>query len=921
MSTDGEIVHLQELLAAHRGTLGALLRQVAITTEAYALPAQLAGIANARKEIARIKASLRDAGVKVDDWMDDKEPSRTAESPKKSAFAPPQMARLTLLMEGDVQRFTSEEQASCIFLLSRAINIAPEHIRIVYIGAGSIRLIIELPEDAATRLISLREINAPALQKLRIQAVYRQLPATEQKPARGLRPTVEGNDHNFQAVDSMVMINLFGDYVAGDKFTGDKVMGDKIIHHYPQPRPTIDPAAAQALLDRMPLDIVPAPAALPAPHRMPLRHNPQFVGRASDLMALAAALKAPSSLPHTEEGVRVRAVAAITTGIGGVGKTQLAAEFAHCYGQFFAGGVFWLSFADPAGIDAQIADCFVKLYEEGGEFSQNEQVAKVYAAWEQKTPRLLIFDNCDDMPGATAEQLLMARLPKTGECRVLVTSRRGQWRSSLGISAHHLDILPRAESLALLRSQRADLSDTEADAIAKVLGYLPLGLSLAGRYLGSYSDDAFGQPVVYLANIQKQLLGHPSLAEGDPLSPTQREIGLRAAFDLGFKQLRPQDLIDALALTALTCAAYLAPGEPFPRNLLLATLGEDTDNEDVARQRSDALRRLVALGLLEVVEHGTLRIHRLIAAFVREAAGDDTALDAVRHVMIQEARNRNAKKNPAGFVPILPHLLALIPTAQQPENLRTAGLRNELGRYLWMRGEYEQAKTNFERSLHAREHTLGRDYPETARSLNNLALVYQDLGQNERARDFYQEALQIFDHQNPKSAEVAAIFGNLAVVQRDLGDAKQALRYCLKALKLCRQIYGDNHLQTALSFNNLAVEFHIAGKYAQARRLYRCAYAIYRAEHPNIANPEIARTLHNLGELLEDQGRYRRACPYFRRALAMLEQVLSPSHPDIADTMTHLAHCLRCLGEIDQANAIEQRISVMRESKQQDDCA
>jgi hypothetical protein len=54
------------------------------------------------------------------------------------------------------------------------------------------------------------------------------------------------------------------------------------------------------------------------------------------LKALAAALK-----PHA-------GTAAITTGIGGVGKTQLAAEFAYRYGQFFAGGVFWISFADPS---------------------------------------------------------------------------------------------------------------------------------------------------------------------------------------------------------------------------------------------------------------------------------------------------------------------------------------------------------------------------------------------------------------------------------------------------------------------------------------------------------------------------------------------------------------------------------------------
>jgi hypothetical protein len=65
---------------------------------------------------------------------------------------------------------------------------------------------------------------------------------------------------------------------------------------------------------------------------MPLRRNPLFVGRDADLRTLAAAFKGGGA-------------AAITTGIGGVGKTQLASEFTHRYGQFFMGVVFWLSFA------------------------------------------------------------------------------------------------------------------------------------------------------------------------------------------------------------------------------------------------------------------------------------------------------------------------------------------------------------------------------------------------------------------------------------------------------------------------------------------------------------------------------------------------------------------------------------------------
>jgi hypothetical protein len=108
-------------------------------------------------------------------------------------------------------------------------------------------------------------------------------------------------------------------------------------------------AHAEARLAAMPLDVVPAPAALPAGSHMPLARNPLFVVREADLKALARGLKAG-------ETAAVGQIAA-ATGLGGIGKTQLASEFVHRYGQYFLGGVFWLSFADSDAVPAEIATC------------------------------------------------------------------------------------------------------------------------------------------------------------------------------------------------------------------------------------------------------------------------------------------------------------------------------------------------------------------------------------------------------------------------------------------------------------------------------------------------------------------------------------------------------------------------------------
>ena len=80
---------------------------------------------------------------------------------------------------------------------------------------------------------------------------------------------------------------------------------------------------------------------------MPLPRHTLFVGRETALLQLATLLQ-------DGDTAAIGQIAA-ATGLGGIGKTQLASEFVHRYGQFFAGGVCWLSFADAAAIPAQVA--------------------------------------------------------------------------------------------------------------------------------------------------------------------------------------------------------------------------------------------------------------------------------------------------------------------------------------------------------------------------------------------------------------------------------------------------------------------------------------------------------------------------------------------------------------------------------------
>jgi DNA-binding CsgD family transcriptional regulator len=173
----------------------------------------------------------------------------------------------------------------------------------------------------------------------------------------------------------------------------------------------IDVNVALALLAQLPTGYIPEPerASLPAYSRPGLEPDPDFIGREAELLALAAELK-------DGRAVAIGQPVAIS-GIAGIGKSSLASAFLYRYGRYFAGGVFWLSFADPANIPAEIANAGSRLNLPGFEFLDlPEKVARTVREWEGPLPRLLIFDNCED------EHLVDLYMPVGGGRRILITS-------------------------------------------------------------------------------------------------------------------------------------------------------------------------------------------------------------------------------------------------------------------------------------------------------------------------------------------------------------------------------------------------------------------------------------------------------------------------------------------------------------------
>ncbi len=646
-------------------------------------------------------------------------------------------------------------------------------------------------------------------------------------------------------------------------------------------------SAALERLETMPLEEVPAPAPLPVRSRMKTGYNSMFVGREAEMRFLAETLKGGQTVAVGQT--------AAATGLGGIGKTQLAAAFAHRYGQFFTGGVFWISCGETNIIPSEVASCAHWMFEELGDWDRPELVRRVMQAWREPIPRLLIFDNCED------QELLRNWRPPFGGCRVLITSRRQHWHRELGIQLLPLDILPRPQSIQLLRklmgeNKSAKVDDVALDAIAKELGDLPLAVHMAGSFLGNYSIT----PETYLQDLHRiNPLTHPSLTKGDML-PLHYNHHVARTFALSYDKLQNDDRIDSLARRLLACAAHFAPGEPVWQLQLLSTVPE----ENAGLATADALRRLANLGLISMEAAETVRLHRLLARYVLNNATDrrEEAKLAVAETMLFEADRLNDQGIPEPLLPWQVHLRYITNTMIPERKEVSAGLCEALGLHLRIAGEFEEALPYYQKASAIHLHVLGKRHVKTANSLNSLGAILFFVGRPEEARSYIEQALEIRRAVlGNNHLKVADSLNNLGVLLQSQGEPKQAYTYLEQALVITQKVLGEKHPSTAQGLSNIGALLYMIGKPKEGipylKRALGIVYEVLGEKHPDTAS-----ILNNLGEMLESTGELDEAYAYLKQALIVAREIVNDDHFIIINIFENLGKVLHSMGKLEEAH-------------------
>ncbi|WP_460303217.1 tetratricopeptide repeat protein [Actinocorallia aurea] len=579
----------------------------------------------------------------------------------------------------------------------------------------------------------------------------------------------------------------------------------------------------------------PSPAEVSAPGG--LVHVPVqtgvFVGREGELERLGRALGGPGPV-----------VVAAVAGLGGVGKSTLAAHYALQQARAGRTPVWWITADTPTDLESGLADLAVALQPETAG-SELEVLAGRAVLWlASHDGWLLVLDNVAD-PADIAG--LVARL---GSGRIVVTSRLNEgWHRLPGHHLLYLNVLTHDEAVDLL-TRLAQPRDPDswagADELVGELGWLPLAIDQAGAYL----HQTRLTPADYLGLLREQ----PAVVFDRAARGADAERTIARIWRL---------TLDHLAATAplagdlLRILAWFAP-DTVPRTLLAPL----ADTAEV----SEALGVLAAYNMITLTG-SEVSVHRLVQTVARtpdptdphrRPADIDTARDTTTR-LLNDTRPRSTE-DPADWPAwriLLPHIHALLDHADPATDTATTSLLTDrTASFLEGQGALNHAIAYYERGLATDQRLQGDDHPDTLASRNNLAGAYETAGDLARAIPLYEQTLtdceRVLGDDHPSTLTSR---NNLAYAYRSAGDLARAIPLYEQTLTDRQRILGDDHPDTLTSRNNLAGAYRSAGDLARAIPLYEQTLTdcerVLGANHPTTRivreNVEAARAAGEVG--------------------------------------------------------------------------
>jgi tetratricopeptide (TPR) repeat protein len=627
------------------------------------------------------------------------------------------------------------------------------------------------------------------------------------------------------------------------------------------------------------------------PNNAPRGGTIEFVGRSKELTNIHERL---------QQGRQTPAIA--LCGTGGIGKTELALQYVVNYEASYTAGICWINARDTE-ISTQLLN-YGRTYLELNppkDLDIQQRLAFCWANW-QEGDVLLVFDDVTNL-----QEIESCLPPLQRRFKVLITTRLQH--GSRGIRFIEIQSLDIQTSLMLLSvnlgvdDPRLQNEPELAERICHWFDYLPLGLELAGRYLGRKRELSLVRML--------ELLDREKLDQKDFASIT-------VALELSWKELSPeaQKLSYVLSLFALGAIPWCMTEQFLQAQRSIVELEELRDDE------------LLKFSLLQRKNTGIFQLHHLTREFIQnklrtecdpieaeaieQSFGHEMAV-VLAQIFAGEASLAIAETDASLVLIHVEEVVTRLYHRMNDEDLPRC--HTSLMLLCIYQGDYARAAAWGNRCTEEMTQRLGQEHSTIISTLALLSSVYTLQGNLNQAQQVLMDVLERGNELlNEDENFRASVLSDLGSIQATQGDYELAEQNCREALEIKQRLFGDDAVIVATTRCALAEVCRIRGQYAEAEELYSRAFEIYEeTSYDQLQKEQVPASsiLCAMAVLCLEQGRIQEAEDLAEKSKEVAEAQLGTEHPIYASRISTLAKVFISKGDYQLAeNYCEQAVKI-----------
>ncbi|KAN0087192.1 hypothetical protein V8E54_000880 [Elaphomyces granulatus] len=639
---------------------------------------------------------------------------------------------------------------------------------------------------------------------------------------------------------------------------------------------------------------------------VPFERNPRFLGRHNEVVGLQERIVSKD---------RVRKIA--ITGLGGVGKTQIALEIAYRIRdkkpEF---SIFWI----PATSVEKIEQAYMGIGERLGLQDRTpadmKKAVKAHLSSEKTGPWLLIIDNLDDRniwtTSDASSPVLKTYIPQSKYGFVLFTTRNQQLAISLVgpdvISIPEMDDKMATDLLraSLIHKDLVNDSQTTTQLLCQ-LSCLPLAIIQAASYMNQIGISV----ATYLSLLERQeneMVELLSQDFEDEWRYAESKNPVAVTWLISFHQIQKLNCLAADYLSFMSC---IDPRD-IPQSLL------PPHSSQVKQQNALGLLKAYSFITGQADDH-TVSLHRLVHLATRnwlQTGGMLEQWTVNTGKRLTDIFPSDENENRILWREYLPHALFVLRSKEfQNDTWDREYLVEKVARCLSSDGRYHEAEILFKEVVEKKRKRLKDDDEEMLASMAWMASTYRNQGRWTEAEKLGAQVMETrMTVLGPEHPDTLTSMHNLACTSRHQRRWTEAEKLFVQTVETRKIVLGPEHLDTLTSMHNLASTYRDQGRWTEAEKLFvqvmETRKTVLGPEHPDTLS-----SMHNLASTYQKQGRWTEAEKLFVHAMVTFKTVLGPEHPNTLVTMSNLSFALKGLGRHAEALSLLQDCVQLQEQR------